>query len=197
MTAGTFVAAVLTLAIFSFLYRENPFFRFAEHLLVGLSAGYFTVIAVQGTLVPKVIEPLKAGDFWVVIPFVLIILILGRLTEKTRPASRIPLALVIGAGAGVAVPALLQARVLVQVGATMKPLDSFANVLILTGVITTLIYFYFSREHRGWWGRLASVGTWYLMIFFGATFGNTVMSRISLLIGRLEFLFGDFLGLIK
>ncbi len=197
MMAGTFVAAILTLAIFSFLYRENPFFRFAEHLLVGLSAGYFTVIAVQGTLVPKVIEPLKAGDFWVVVSFALIILILGRLTEKTRPASRIPLALVIGAGAGVAVPALLQARVLVQVGATMKPLDSFANVLILTGVITTLIYFYFSREHKGWWGRLASVGTWYLMIFFGATFGNTVMSRISLLIGRLEFLFGDFLGLIK
>lgn len=197
MTAGTLVAAVLTLAIFSFLYRENPFFRFAEHLLVGLSAGYFTVIAVQGTLVPKVIEPLKAGDFWVVIPFGLIILILGRLTEKTRPASRIPLALVIGAGAGVAVPALLQARILVQLGATMKPLDSLTNVLILVGVITTLIYFYFSREHKGWWGRLASVGTWYLMIFFGATFGNTVMSRISLLIGRLEFLFGDFLGFVK
>ena len=197
MTAGTVVAAILTLAIFSFLYRENPFFRFAEHLLVGLSAGYFTVIAVQGTLVPKVIEPLKAGDFWVVISFVLIILILGRLTEKTRPASRIPLALVIGAGAGVAVPALLQARILVQLGATMKPLGSLANVLILVGVITTLVYFYFSREHKGWWGRLASVGTWYLMIFFGATFGNTVMSRISLLIGRLEFLFGDFLGLIK
>ena len=197
MTAGTVVAAILTLAIFSFLYRENPFFRFAEHLLVGLSAGYFTVIAVQGTLVPKVIEPLKAGDFWVVISFVLIILILGRLTEKTRPASRIPLALVIGAGAGVAVPALLQARILMQLGATMKPLGSLANVLILVGVITTLVYFYFSREHKGWWGRLASVGTWYLMIFFGATFGNTVMSRISLLIGRLEFLFGDFLGLIK
>jgi len=197
MTVGTVVAALLTLAIFSFLYRENPFFRFAEHLLVGLSAGYFTVVAVQGTLVPKVLEPLKAGEWWVVIPIILIILILGRLTEKTRPASRIPLALVIGAGAGVAVPALLQARILVQLSATMKPLDSAANVLILVGVITTLIYFYFSREHKGWWGRLASVGTWYLMIFFGATFGNTVMSRISLLIGRLEFLFGDFLGLIR
>ncbi len=197
MNLATLVATLLTLAIFSFLYRENPFFRFAEHLLVGLSAGYFTVIAVQGTLVPKVLEPLKAGDFWVAIPFILIILILGRLTEKTRPASRIPLALVIGAGAGVAVPALLQARILVQLSATMKPLHSAASVLVLLGVITTLIYFFFSREHKGWWGRLASVGTWYLMIFFGATFGNTVMSRISLLIGRLEFLLGDFLGLIK
>ncbi|MCI0330581.1 MAG: hypothetical protein L0196_06460 [candidate division Zixibacteria bacterium] len=197
MTAGNFAAAILTLAIFSFLYRENPFFRLAEHLLVGLSAGYFTVIAVQGTLVPKVLEPLQAGDWWVVVPFILIILILGRLTEKTRPASRIPLALIIGAGAGVAVPALLQARILVQLSATMKPLNSAANIFILVGVITTLVYFFFSREHKGWWGKLATIGTWYLMIFFGATFGNTVMSRISLLIGRLEFLFGDFLGLIK
>ncbi len=100
MTAGTVVAALLTLFIFSFLYRENPFFRFAEHLLVGLSAGYFTVVAVRGTFVPKVVEPLKTGDFWVVIPFVLIILILVRLTEKTRLASRVLLALNNGPGTG-------------------------------------------------------------------------------------------------
>ena len=197
MSLGTLAAAFLTLAIFSFLYRENPFFRFAEHLLVGLSAGYFTVIAVQGTLAPKVLEPFESGDWWVAIPFVLILLILGRLTEKTRPASRIPLAMVIGAGAGLAVPALLQARILVQMAASMKPLDSASAVLILLGLVATLIYFFFSREHKGWWGRLAAVGTWYLMIFFGATFGNTVMSRISLLIGRLEFLLGDVLRLIK
>lgn len=197
MNFGTLAAALLTLAVFSFLYRENPFFRFAEHLLVGLSAGYFIVIAVQGTLVPKVLEPLEAGDWWVAIPFLLILLILGRLTEKTRPVSRIPLALIIGAGAGLAVPALLQARILVQMADSMKPLDSAAKVLVLLGLLATLIYFFFSREHKGWWGRLASVGTWYLMIFFGATFGNTVMSRISLLIGRLEFLLGDVFHLIK
>lgn len=197
MSFGTAVAALLTLFIFSFLYRENPFFRFAEHLLVGLSAGYFTVIAVQGTLVPKVLEPLKAGDWWVAVPFVLILLILGRLTDKARPASRIPLALIIGAGAGLAVPALLQARILVQMGASMKPLNSVAGILVFVGLLATLVYFFFSREHKGWWGNLAAVGTWYLMIFFGATFGNTVMSRISLLIGRLEFLLGDVFHLIK
>ncbi len=197
MNFATLVAALLTLAIFSFLYRENRFFRFAEHLLVGLSAGYFLVIGIQGTLMPKVVEPLKAGDWLVVIPVILIIMILGRLTERTRPVSRIPLALVIGAGAGLAVPAMLQARVLGQMKATMVPLNNVSSILILAGVIATLIYFFFSREHKGWWGKLAAVGTWYLMIFFGATFGNTVMSRVSLLIGRLEFLLGDFLGLIK
>jgi len=40
---GIWAAALLTLAIFSFLYKENPIYRFAEHLLVGVSAGYYLV----------------------------------------------------------------------------------------------------------------------------------------------------------
>jgi hypothetical protein len=32
------------------------------------------------------------------------------------------------------------------------------------------------------------VGIWVLMVAFGASFGYTVMARISLLIGRVEFL---------
>ncbi|MBC7286752.1 MAG: hypothetical protein H5T86_01665 [Armatimonadetes bacterium] len=32
------------------------------------------------------------------------------------------------------------------------------------------------------------VGIWFLMVAFGAGFGNTVMARLSLLIGRIEFL---------
>jgi hypothetical protein len=36
-----------------------------------------------------------------------------------------------------------------------------------------------------------------MMVFFGATFAYTVMSRVALLIGRLEFLLGDWLGLLS
>jgi len=35
------------------------------------------------------------------------------------------------------------------------------------------------------------------MIGFGASFGMTVMARISLLIGRIQFLVNDVLGLLK
>jgi len=38
ITIGTWVAAFLTLSIFSFLYKDNPFYKFAEHLMVGVSA---------------------------------------------------------------------------------------------------------------------------------------------------------------
>ncbi len=62
------------------------------------------------------------------------------------------------------------------------------DVVILLGTLTTLSYFFFSREHRGALGFSARAGIWFLMISFGAAFGFTVMGRVALLIGRLNFL---------
>jgi len=95
---------------------------------------------------------------------------------------------------------MLGARTLTQISATVAPLmvDGFPNIsgiVVLIGVICTLAYFYFSREHSGALGGLARTGTWFLMIFFGTTFGYTVMSRMSTFIGRAEFLLVDFLKL--
>jgi hypothetical protein len=59
------------------------------------------------------------------------------------------------------------------------------------------MYFYFSKEHKGLYGKFSNVGVWFMMIGFGASFGYTVMARLSLLIGRLQFLLGDVMGLIK
>jgi hypothetical protein len=88
--------------------------------------------------------------------------------------------------------------------ATIRPflhIESFRSLLnaliILAGLISTLFYFFFSKEHKGAFGTVTRLGTYYLMIFFGATFGYTVMARISLLIGRLTFLLRDWLGLIS
>ena len=71
-----------------------------------------------------------------------------------------------------------------------------SNLLIIVGVIATLIYFYFSKEHKGILGIGAKVGIWFMMIAFGASFGYTVMARISLLIGRVYFLLHNWLGVI-
>jgi hypothetical protein len=63
-------------------------------------------------------------------------------------------------------------------------------------VLGVLIYFFFTVEHKGIFKYAANYGRLAIMIGFGASFGNTVMARISLLIGRLTFLFSDWLGLI-
>lgn len=208
MELGTTVAAILTLFVFSFLYKDNPLYKFAEHLLVGISVGYFLVISIDNVLIPKITEPLfREKDWSVIIPLLAGALILARLVPGWSRWSQISLALVIGVGAGVAIPATLQAQILIQMKASMfslvPPSGSSAvlyileKFVILLGLTSVLAYFFFSREHKGLLGSYAKLGTYFLMIFFGATFGYTVMSRLSLLIGRVQFLLGDWIGLLK
>ena len=216
---GIWLAAVLTLAIYSFLYKDNPIYRFAESLLVGVSVGFLLVVTIQTTIIPKALEPVGmnlkglftssgngsfGGLIWVLIPLVLGLFMFTRFVNNWAWLSRISLALVIGFGAGASIPATMQSYILKQIEATIKPflhINSIAGglnaVVILVGLIATLSYFFFSRAHTGAFGKVAKLGTYYLMIFFGATFGYTVMARISLLIGRLTFLLRDWLNIIS
>ncbi|MCK4574484.1 MAG: hypothetical protein KAU36_08935 [candidate division Zixibacteria bacterium] len=202
MDIGTLVAGILTLAILSFLYRDNPFYRMAESLLIGVSIGYMLAITWTNTLMDLLFEPLFVDGAWLmIIPLLLGLMMLARFNRKTAGLSRIPIALMIGSGAGVAIPAMLYARTLKQVSATVVPLvdanglPDFSGIVVIVGLLSTLAYFYFSREHKGALGKAATLGTWFLMIFFGTTFGYTVMSRMSTFIGRMEFLLVDFLKL--
>ena len=69
-------------------------------------------------------------------------------------------------------------------------------LVVLVGVIGVLVYFFFSVEHTGTAGHISKVGIWFLMISFGASFGYTIMARVSLLIGRVTFLLDDWLHLM-
>ncbi|HUV30496.1 MAG TPA: hypothetical protein VMY05_05315 [Acidobacteriota bacterium] len=202
MEIGTVVAGVLTLAIFTFLYRDNPVYRMAESILIGVSIGYFLVITWTNSLMDLLFQPLLTQGEWpLVVPLVLGFLMFTRFVRRATWLSRIPMAVLIGSGAGVAIPAMLNARTLKQMSATVVPLlgesgwFDFSGLIVLLGVLSTLSYFYFSREHRGLLGVSARIGTYFLMIFFGTTFGYTVMSRMSTFIGRVEFLLNDFLKL--
>jgi hypothetical protein len=202
---GIWLAAILTLAIYSFLYRDNPFYKFAEHLLVGLSVGFLIVIAFKDTVIPKVIDPLFVHKrLLAIIPVILGLLMFTRFWKQTAWLSRPALALYIGFGAGASIPANMQSYILAQMKATISPFASLSTVgdlinavIVLVGLAATLIYFYFSKKHEGVFGIAAKTGIYFLMIFFGATFGFTVMARISLLIGRVTFLLRDWLHLMS
>jgi hypothetical protein len=202
---GIWIAAILTLAIYSFLYRDNPFYKFAEHLLVGLSVGFLIVIAFKDTVVPKVIDPLFVNKkMLTIIPVVLGLLMFTRFWKQMAWLSRPALALYIGFGAGVSIPAFMQSYILAQMKATISPFAQIASagdilnaIIVLVGLATTLIYFYFSKKHEGYFGVMAKTGIYFLMVFFGATFGFTVMARVSLLIGRVSFLLRDWLHIMK
>ncbi len=199
LQVGSTIAGLLTLAIMSFLYRDNRIYKFAEHLFVGLAAGYYVALQFRSVLLPNLWNPLMAGDVWNVIPLTLALLLFSRFVPSLTWLSRWPIGLMVGAYSGLSLIGFAQGDLVEQLRANMvsfapgSPGNETAaqwvgNVLLVFGVIACLVYFFFSTEHRGAIGVTARVGIYFLMVSFGASYGFTVMARISLLIGRLNFL---------
>jgi len=133
----------------------------------------------------------------VLIPVTLGLFILLRIIPQLAWLSRYSFAIYIGGAAGIAVPFEMSGRLLPLISGMMIPLlpgatvtvpQVITNWVILIGVVSTVIYFFFSLEHKGLVGRFSRLGVLFVMISFGASFGNTVMARVSLLIGRFQFL---------
>jgi hypothetical protein len=202
---GTWVAATLTIAILSFLYRDNPLYKVAEHLYVGISAGFAVIYAWAFDVYPMLVVAFRQHiaegnrlEAWIlVVPALLGLMMLSRSIPRIAWISRWPMAFTIGMGAGLGLVAAVQGYLLPQISDTLRPLVTVTNLILFVGVITTLFYFYFSKEHRGALGLASRVGVVFIMVAFGASFGYTIMARISLLIGRFYFLLHDWLGIIR
>ncbi|MEF8787894.1 MAG: hypothetical protein V5A84_02380, partial [Planctomycetota bacterium] len=96
--------------------------------------------------------------------------------------------------AGIAVLAYLVCRTTPLVQGYDQMFRAVDALTIMLGVVSVLCYFFFSAEHSGTLGIFSRIGIMFLMVAFGATFGYTVMARESLLIGRFQFLLGDWLN---
>jgi hypothetical protein len=245
---GTWLGALFTIGIASFLYKDNPLYKFCESVFVGVSAGYWAVVLFWDNMVAKLLDSLGlsymmgtwpnrgalqdvlAGHWnWNILHIlaaILGVMMILRLFPKVGWISRWPLAVIVGSTAGLWMVTYFQSNFLSQLQTTTVPLididrihnlseigarmaeqgrlipfDTYfasylGNLVLIGGTLCGLIYFYFSREHKGAFGGAAKVGIYFLMITFGASFGYTVMSRMSLLIGRLYFLFSNWLGFV-
>lgn len=197
----TWIAALLTLCVFSFLYKDNPFYRFAEHLFVGASAGYLLAVQWQNVLIPNIWRPLTHDhDLVVLIPLALGLMMLARMWDKGAGVARWSIAFYVGIYSGVAIPGYMQAQIFAQLADAAKPWPggwaAVSSALVFVGFLTVLAYFFFSAPHRGVQGVAARIGVYFLMVAFGASFGYTVMARVSLLISRVQFLLRDWLHLL-
>jgi hypothetical protein len=81
-----------------------------------------------------------------------------------------------------------------QASLAERAAQSAEAAVLLIGTGSVLVYFFFSFEHKNIGIRgSARVGRYFLMVAFGAFFGNTFMSRLSALIERCQFLLSDWL----
>lgn len=200
MTIQNTIAALLTLAILSVILKDNPVFRVAEHLMVGLAAAHSMVRSIDNYLKPTVVTDIgEKGQWYLAIPLVFGALMYVRHMPKIAWIARYPMSWFVGYGVGYTL-AFTPRPFLKQVTDSFIALNSVDNVIYLVITLTTVAYFFFTPKWRDNTGAGKTLDVWarrVMMIGFGATFGNVVQGRISLLLGRLQFLFGDWLGLLK
>ena len=211
---GAWISIFLTLCIFSYLYEDNPIYKLAEHLFLGVSIGYGVVEIVYGVLVPNLFDKLVLADHWtpsrigLFAPLVMFLLLFTKFSPKWRWLARIPIAFLVAAFAGVKMTGEANARLITQVRESMPNLQEvwathgiwnweadgagvFSSVLLVVGLSATLLHFYFSAPHNKVMRGISRFGVLMLMLSFGASFGYTVMGRISLAIGRAQEMLGD------
>jgi hypothetical protein len=196
-TTQLWIAGIGTLAIFSFLYKENPIYRFFEFLLVGAGSAHLLVNTYHNYIRPTVANTiLRDGNYWMIIPILFGLMMYTRYIPGLGHLSRIPMAFWLGIGSGYLL-AYNPGPFIGQLTASFWKPNSFNNVLSAVLLISTLLYFIFTvgPHSRGWkaYSVVSVIGRTGIMVALGAAFGSTVMARMSNLLGRVQFLLIDWL----
>ncbi|MCL2497854.1 MAG: hypothetical protein FWF06_04485 [Symbiobacteriaceae bacterium] len=205
---GIYLGVIVTFGVWSMLYRENPFYRICEFAYVGSASAHGLVTTFANTIKPGVLTNIiQNGNYWEIIPICLGCLIYFQPFRTKMWIARYPMAYWVGYNAGYALTMRTAMPLLTQIRQTMLPVivrtangislvDSINNILFSLFVLFTMSYFLFSMNvYTGRYSFLLRVARVIMMVAFGAGFGTGVGTRISLLIGRLDFLFSEWLTL--
>ena len=199
--AATWVAAVVTLVVLGGALGERRLFGWSQHLLAGLATGYLAVLAVGEVLVPRLIEPLSADpggvpEAW--IGLALVGLAAGA-PWLPRAAAAVPISIGIGSLAAFALGGAVIGILLPQLAATVdvaRPdIAGSVGTVAAAGITGLVLTSFLHGVPRG---RVvagaARTGRWLLLAGIGGWLGYLVLSRLLLLLDRIGFLLGDWIG---
>jgi hypothetical protein len=200
-TIATLVAALATIVVLGGLLGERRVFGWSQHLFAGLVTGYLVLLAITEVLVPRIIEPLASApdraDLWLGLA----------LTASAagapwlpRLVAAIPMSIAIGSLAAFALGGAVVGTILPQLGATIvRPGgDGLATAASAGGAVITglvLLGFLHGTPRGRLLGGAASLGRWIMLGGIGGWLGYLLLSRLVLLVDRVGFLVGDWLGL--
>lgn len=226
LTTGQFtlitvwVGAACTIGIYTLLMRENPVYRFFEYLFLGVGAAYGFLRLYQDNLMIMWWAPLRDGQWWWMVPFLLGLLYFTIYFDKFAWMARMLIGVLMGVAAGYAFQQVVIVY-LPQVTSSFQPLTPGAveawsktqgtpitgnaawitagnNIVFFITLVAVMTYFFFSFEHKNkgiaWTAKL---GRWLLMISFGTMFGSTITARVALAVSRIMYLLSDWAHLIK
>ena len=210
---GAWVAALITCAVLSYAIAPNPIARVMQFLLVGVAAGYATAQAWNLVLWPRLALLIQdPASHWLYgVYMVLGLLLLARGIKPLSAVANVPLGMLFGGGAALALGGALAGTLVPQIGASMvslAPRDYGGGVvgwayaldaaLLLLGTIAAVVAFQFTATGRGplgqAWQRLVSglgaLGRAVIMVAFGVVYAGAMVTFFGLLASRLSFLAG-------
>lgn len=217
--AGTWIAALLTLAVLSYVFGNNPAFRLAQYLFVGVAAGYAAAIAWNHALWPRLQLLIdNPTTYWYYgVFFILGLLLLLRGFRPLSVLGNLPLGVLFGTGAALALGGALTGSLVPQMRASIVPIVpieqsegwsrwayAIDTLILVFGTIAVLSAFHFTAKGRGTLGSLGhgllgilgGVGRKFIMIAFGALLAGALLSFFSVLRSRLDFLIYDWITLL-
>lgn len=191
------IAALLTIIATSYVFKDNPAFKFAEHTFIGAAAGYGIAYSLT-QLRTYALEPMSEGKHpEYVIPIILGLLVYFRYSRRYFWVARYGIAFMTGQGIGIAMRARIRTDFIKQIQATTAALTTVDGVLIFILVVTGLLHFVFTVKgmEKKPFPYLIKIGRYGILMALGAAFGNTVMTRLGQYQGRMLFLLRDWLGI--
>ncbi len=213
----TIVSFILTLMVFSYLFGDNPVFRFVSALFVGATAGYFFVILFYQVILHRLVTPIVEGSIITLVPLLLSGLLLLKLSPRLSKFGNIPMAYLVGTGAAVAIGGAVLGTLFGQAKGAVAPFfvldqaSGTSNLMLileiafmLLGTIAALVYFNFGAKNDSKEGSkrgalstvFAWIGQFFIAITLGAVFAGVLTTAITALIERSDFVVQTFKSFI-
>jgi len=204
---GLFLGFLLTLFVYSFVVKDNPLYRLAVHLLVGVSAGFAAVIAVREVLIP-IAESVSSQNgimpllLWVV-PIALGLLLLAKLVPGYAWLGNSSMAVLISVGAAVGLVGAILGTLFPQVTATYE--NGLITVVVSLLTICVLAYFHFTGRQASdgrvrfptWHKYVSMTGQFVITIALAGVFAGLFSTTLVLLSERIGYYFDSFASLIS
>ena len=182
---ASLLSVIITLSALSFLWKENVFYRYIEHIYVGFAAAHALIMAFN-YLQNRTITPLIQGDLMLIIPLIMGLMLFLKFFKSTEHFSRWPLALLIGGQIGLNVAAKVSGNLINQIIGTMLPLSNISNIVIVIGVITGVAHFLFTKNivANKTIDYVTRTGRIIVLTYLAATFAQVTLTRLTVSAGR-------------
>ena len=195
---GAWIGAFCTIGILSFALGDNKLYRALEHVIIGSASAYVLFFIIQTVIKPNLYDKLAAGNWWWLLVLIPSSLWFTVYFKKLAWMNKIVVGLLMGMTVGIAFQKFINLNV-PQVLESFKPIVTYTpdgltvtaanwrNLVYIITMVFVLLYFVFCFKWKTVAARGASrFGRVLMMIAFGALFGNTVSTRMSWLIDRLD-----------